>query len=785
MKKPQTISSRNFISFLMLMFFSYSTFAQVDLTIEAEDATATGTTEIKYNDNASNGSFIKSFSNTPTGALTFEVNGVVTAGVYKLEIFHFNDNAEQNIEISINGGVNSTATLQESNWAFQGLAKSTYIDIALKSGNNTVTILTSYEDVFFDKFNITDNFKVYYVSSSVGLDTNNGKVNTPWRTIEKATEVAEKLSNGGLLVPGDKLLFKSGDTFYGHFNIKCSGTVEKPIEISSYGPGEKPIFSGSGGTITGGDWFEAIVLTNTSNLLATNLWVKNDRQDGSRYSYGEYSSFGIKVKANKWGGISSNLTFRDLKISDVFGITIPPPSEFNSLNATGIRFDADANEAAIEVAIKDVLIEDCYFTHIAKAGVWAVHKGALDFNDDTVNRNQNIIVRNNTFFETGGSGVILSKTYNALVENNDFDNTGHSDTSEPRLAGRGSGMWVWSCRNIIAQYNRSYGVEGPNDSYGMHIDFGNKDIIFQYNYSEESEGGFCEILGDNINSIYRFNVSVNDGYRSSHGSTLWVSDYAGTGNRISSDNNYIYNNTIYLDQNYMPDISIKGKNTYVYNNIFMVTNGEIGENVTILVDAGSKLYVSNNLFQGKINSSFSNLDANSQSGDPLFLAPGISKNKAGYVLQIGSPAIDNGKSFPEPSFPMAGTGIFKNVSIYPIIDAFGETVNINIAVPNIGASNSYNSENTLRNSEINNAQNLFRLYPNPVKDLIQLSLTNDQLSIDLEVFDIQGKSIYTTSIKTVARRASIQLPNSIKNGIYFIKINDGITIEAKQFILYR
>jgi len=64
-------------------------------------------------------------------------------------------------------------------------------------------------------------------------------------------------------------------------------------------------------------------------LLVTNLWVKNDRQDGSRYTYGEYSSYGIKVVANQWGGIISNLTFRDLHISDVFGISIPPPSEFN------------------------------------------------------------------------------------------------------------------------------------------------------------------------------------------------------------------------------------------------------------------------------------------------------------------------------------------------------------------------------------------------------------------------------------------------------------------------
>ena len=82
----------------------------------------------------------------------------------------------------------------------------------------------------------------------------------------------------------------------------------------------------------------------------------------------------------------------------------------------------------------------------------------------------------------------------------------------------------------------------------MHIDFGNKNIFFQYNYSEDSEGGFCEILGKNINSVYRFNVSVNDGFRNTNNS-IWVSNYAGSGNAIKSDENYIYNNTIYVKLN--------------------------------------------------------------------------------------------------------------------------------------------------------------------------------------------------------------------------------------------
>ena len=192
---------------------------------------------------------------------------------------------------------------------------------------------------------------------------------------------------------------------------------------------------------------------------------------------------------------------------------------------------------------------------------------------------------------------------------------GHSKNSEPRLIGRGSGAWVWSSRNIIAQFNRSYSVRGPNDSYGMHIDFGNKNIFFQYNYSEDSEGGFCEILGKNINSVYRFNVSVNDGFRNTKGNSIWVSNYAGSGNAIKSDENYIYNNTIYVNSeyntniNYTPDILINSKNTYVYNNIFMTEGAStIGESVSLNIDNSSELLVSNNLFFGNIGQDLIDLD---------------------------------------------------------------------------------------------------------------------------------------------------------------------------------
>jgi len=683
------IKNRLFYLFILCCFSHFSFAFQLDAKIEAETTNLSSNTSIVNKEFASSGSFAKLKNSSPQGSLSFDVN-VSEAGLYKLHVYSFNGGSTVDGYISVNNGASSAIVLQPSNWAYQETAKFTLLDVNLSQGENTITITaTSSTNLLLDYFMLTEHFNDYYISSN-GADTNDGSANSPWKTLAKASEISEKTIDNGILNPGDKLFFKRGDTFEGSFEIRCSGTKEKPITISSYGVGDLPIISGSG-NISGGDYFEAIKIINASHVLLTDLWVKNDRKNNNRYTYGETNSYGIRVVANKWGGVSSGLTFRNLKVTDVFGVSLP--AEFNDLSVTGIRFESEMNESNLEVSIKDVLIEDSYFTHIGKAGVWAIHKGSESNFDDTVNRNANFIIRNNTFYRTGGSGVILSKMYNARVENNDFDHSGYSNGTETRLAGRGSGMWVFKCVNVLAQYNRSISVRGPNDSYGMHIDFGNKNIIFQYNYSEDSDGGFVEVLGDNHNVAYRFNVSVNDGRRDYHGSTIWTSGYVGTGNTpVPSNKVYVYNNTIYLGANQKPDFSIFSEDTYIYNNIFMQTgSGIIGENVDIDIQNGGEFVVANNLFHGNINSSFSNLDSSPINGNPNFVNAGA-KNIEGYKITSNSPVIDAGKNFPEPDFPMAGQGIFSDISIHPTKDLFGNNVNVSDLLPNVGADNNYNSE---------------------------------------------------------------------------------------------
>ena len=75
--------------------------------------------------------------------------------------------------------------------------------------------------------------KTYYISQSAGDDSATGDTaKTPWKTLAKASIEYQ---------PGDSILLKKGDTWNEELAPKGSGTPEKPILISSYGEGKKPL----------------------------------------------------------------------------------------------------------------------------------------------------------------------------------------------------------------------------------------------------------------------------------------------------------------------------------------------------------------------------------------------------------------------------------------------------------------------------------------------------------------------------------------------------------------
>ena len=92
--------------------------------------------------------------------------------------------------------------------------------------------------VLFIGASFTASAKNYYVAAN-GNNANAGTSSSaPWQTISKVNSFFTSI------VAGDSILFRRGDTFYGAIVVGKSGSSGKPIVISAYGTGNKPIITG-------------------------------------------------------------------------------------------------------------------------------------------------------------------------------------------------------------------------------------------------------------------------------------------------------------------------------------------------------------------------------------------------------------------------------------------------------------------------------------------------------------------------------------------------------------
>ncbi|MEO5990188.1 MAG: right-handed parallel beta-helix repeat-containing protein, partial [Ferruginibacter sp.] len=119
----------------------------------------------------------------------------------------------------------------------------------------------------------------YYLSNS-GNDANNGTdPSSAWKSLAK-------LNSFKNLKPGDSVLFKKGDSFYGSITVTNSGSAGNPIVYSAYGTGAKPLITCfttvNKWTNMGGNIWES---TNVVSTLSTcNIVVMN----GATTAMGRY-----------------------------------------------------------------------------------------------------------------------------------------------------------------------------------------------------------------------------------------------------------------------------------------------------------------------------------------------------------------------------------------------------------------------------------------------------------------------------------------------------------------
>jgi len=389
--------------------------------------------------------------------------------------------------------------------------------------------------------------KKYYVSEN-GDDSNDGlTVRTAWRSLGKINAFDFK--------PGDSVLLEGGIEFIGTIKLTSgdNGSPGKPVVISSHNYKKATINAGDG---------DGLLAINTSFLKIISLQFK-----------------GSGVSANKGAGINF---YANDSISAPSDIEIVD-CDVKGFSSFGIGFGA--NDKISHKGYQNVRMTHCNVSENGQAGITS-YGSQLGF------QHRNFYIAHCKVFQNrgipsrtenhSGNGIVMAMIDGLLIEHCEAFKNG----ADNRCTGGGPvGIWVWMCKNAIIQYCVSHDNYAglTKDGGGFDIDGGASACILQYNYSYNNEGagyllaefGAMFPFTDNI---VRFNISVNDGRKNGYGGiTIW-----GAAREYSVTNSYVYNNTIFIDDenvvNGKPSgITLLGpyfRNVIVANNI-IATKGNV------------------------------------------------------------------------------------------------------------------------------------------------------------------------------------------------------------------
>ena len=458
----------------------------------------------------------------------------------------------------------------------------------------------------------------YYIDSITGNDSNSGiSPQEAWASLAPA--------NAMTFLPGDRIFFKAGTRYTGQFKPQGNGTASDPISVDTYGSGDKPVIDGAG-------YVAAVFLENIEYWELNNLELTNDKGTVVDPD-AQDQRFGVYMRALE-SGTRHHIYLRDLYIHDIFAT--------GAEHGQGIGIVSDGD--TVRTNYEDILIENCHIQTTSTHGIWLqhtnwYHPGAM------FAYNQDIVIRNNLLEDVGGPGIQPNHCKNVLIEYNEVE----SGQIGPDQRGRGSGFWNWHCEDITVQYNTFKHARGEGDSCGAHVDIGNINTTIQYNLSYDNAGGFMEILGDSYNTIYRYNISINDGWRvkgvdgaDQYGHMLWLGGWTGSGNpRRGPFNSHIYNNTIYLAEGLTTRVLLDdtAEDAYFRNNIFYIEGDVVDENPDT---TATNMIFDYNLSTQVLPATLP-ADSNSIIADPLLANPG-GLTVEDYKIHYGSQAVDTGAS---------------------------------------------------------------------------------------------------------------------------------------------
>lgn len=492
--------------------------------------------------------------------------------------------------------------------------------------------------VFLAAATLSAQDKTYFVSAQ-GNDSADGlSVATAWKSIEKVNSVT--------FLPGDRILFRKGDTFYGQIAVKGSGEEGRPITMSSYGDGSgRPVIN------LGSAEGAGILMENVSHWEVYGMEV---------VSYEPYKigigRQGIVVRVSD-GGSFDHFVIKDNYVHDIWGQLGGNGLYVNySSSAILVHTARQASGRAITgpnepTVINDVLIEGNRIERVDKCGI--VCRGARN----------NVVVRGNYMDNIGGDGIFVNGPYRGLIEYNEihrscmragFPDLPGDDGWWPHVAA----CWIQNTEETIMQFNEVYDTARNlynGDGFAYDFDFNCKRCICQYNYSKNNHG-LMLLMYNIFENVTRYNISEND-----HTHLIQMQG------PLEGDNSLVYNNVFYVDYG-LADIDFfltrepELLGAKFYNNIFYATGQGRFRTVYSSGDTQVRNYDEelkpdlapgtlflHNCYFGPWKNGLPD-DPEALVADPKFVAPGTGgtglATLGGYKLREDSPCINTGMYVP-------------------------------------------------------------------------------------------------------------------------------------------
>ncbi|MBE5871087.1 MAG: hypothetical protein E7294_07505 [Lachnospiraceae bacterium] len=458
------------------------------------------------------------------------------------------------------------------------------VSVGKTSGSDAVVSwIAAMASVEEDEEDVIKSAQTFYIDAVNGDDANDGLSEAKaWKSFANVAKL--RLQAGG------KLLLKAGCTWNDEKLelIRAKGTKENPVILGSYGSGAKPVINGNGNA-----WLAegqknvkkqdagVVHVLNSQYVTVENLEVTNWEKDASdlkgdktKYDQSKYLLSGIVVE-NRNGATLPGVTIRNNYVHDVNGFMKAGADKGAGGIIALVTGDALASRFA-DLSITGNEVYNVCHEAIYMESSWAARSivGGADSQDAGKNPWvgwPNVYVGHNYVHDVAGDGIVLINAAGGTAEYNLVD---HSASEEWTFSGRNpahAAIWMWDCDNVTMQYNEAAHTESTQDGMAFDSDYGNQNILYQYNYSHDNKGGFymsCPGPYYNANVVVRYNLSVNDGGSFDGARSIRVGESGGIGNQI-------YNNTIYWDQDFDMAVVQQGSwgtplsgGTEIYNNIF-------------------------------------------------------------------------------------------------------------------------------------------------------------------------------------------------------------------------